>query len=57
MTVVCINFSNKAVWEKMLNLVYDSSTNMIRICNDQIMAFIMQPLRRGLVLKNIILII
>ena len=57
MTVVCVNFSKKAVWEKMLYLVYDSSTVMIRICNDQMMAFIMLPLRHGSMLKNIILII
>ena len=57
MTVVCVNFSNKAVWEKMLDLVYDSSTIMIRTCNDQMMAFVMLPIQRGLALKNIFLII
>ena len=57
MTVVCVDFSNEATLEKMLDLVYDSSTIMIRICNDQMMAFIMPPLRHGSVLKNIILII
>ena len=43
----------------MLDLVYDSSTIMIglRICNDQMMAFIMLPLRRGSALNNIILIL
>ena len=55
MTVVCNNFSTMAVWQKMLNLIYDSSTFMICICNDQMMAFIMLPLRRGLALKNIVL--
>ena len=47
MTVVCVNFFHKAVWEKMLDLAYDSNTIMIHICNDQMKAFIMLPLRHG----------
>ena len=57
MIVVYVNFLNKAVWEKMLDLVYDSSTSMIRIYNYQMMAFIILPLRHGSALKNIILVI
>ena len=41
----------------MLDLVYDSNTIMIRIWNDQMIAFIMLlPPRRDSALKNIILI-
>ena len=56
MTVVCVNFFYKVVWEKMLDLVYDSSSIMIRICTDQMMANIVLP-HQGSALKNIILII
>ena len=41
----------------MLDLVYDSNTIMICICNDEMMALIMLPIQRGLALKNIFLII
>ena len=38
MTVACVNFSNKAIGEKMLDFVYDFSTIMIRVsCNDQML--------------------
>ena len=40
----------------MLDLVYDSGTIMIRVCHDQMIAFITLPLRNGSALKNIILI-
>ena len=56
MTVVCVNFCNQAAREKMLDLIYDSGTIMIHICNDQMMAYIMLPLRHNSALKNIILI-
>ena len=57
MTVVCVYFCNKAVREKMLDFVYESSTIMIRIYNDQMIAFIMLPLRNGSGFKNLILIL
>ena len=41
----------------MLDLVHNSSTIMIHTWNDQMMAFMMLPLRHGSALKNIVLII
>ena len=53
MTVLfCVNLSNEAE-ERMLDLVYDSSTIMIRIWNDQMMAFIMLSFGRGSAINNI----
>ena len=54
MTVVYGNFYNKAIWEKMLDLIYELSNIMIRICNGQMIAFIMLPIRHGSALRNII---